>query len=111
MPASFHWGNCGEHQRTDHNGLAVAGSKIGAAASATAATYSPGYTLSDWALTGAIVFGLVGLGAFRFGRKNAQPLKVWIGVALMLYPYAVSRTWLLYVIGFALCAALFIERP
>ena len=60
---------------------------------------------------GAIVFGLVGLGAFRFGRKNAQPLKVWIGVALMLYPYAVSRTWLMYLVGVALCAALFIERP
>ena len=59
---------------------------------------------------GAIVFGLVGLGAFRFGRKNAQPLKVWIGVALMLYPYAVSLTWLLYAVGLALCAALFIER-
>ena len=60
---------------------------------------------------GAIVFGLVGLGAFRHGRKNAQPLKVWIGVALMLYPYAVSRTWLLYVVGLALCAALLIKRP
>ena len=59
---------------------------------------------------GAIVFGLVGLGAFRYGRKNAQPLKVWIGVALMLYPYAVSRTWLMYVVGLALCAALFIDR-
>lgn len=59
---------------------------------------------------GAIVFGLIGMGAFRYGRKRAQPLKVWLGVALMLYPYAVSRTWLMYVVGFALCAGLFIDR-
>jgi hypothetical protein len=73
---------------------------------------SLGLTLPSPAyLFGAIVFGLVGLGAFRYGRKRAQPLKVWIGVALMLYPYAVSRTWLMYVVGFALCAALFVERP
>lgn len=59
---------------------------------------------------GAIVFGLIGLGAFRYGRKREQPLKVWLGVALMLYPYAVSRTWLMYVVGVALCAGLFIDR-
>ena len=59
---------------------------------------------------GAIVFGLVGMGAFRYGRKREQPLKVWIGVALMLYPYAVSRTWLMYLVGFALCAGLFLDR-
>ena len=59
---------------------------------------------------GAIVFGLIGLGAFRYGRKRAQPRKVWLGVALMLYPYAVSRTWLMYVVGVALCAGLFIDR-
>ena len=75
MPASFHWGNCGEHQRTDHNGLAVAGSKIGAAAGATAATYSPGYTLSDWALTGAIVFTVVQM--FTVRLKNWGDWSAW----------------------------------
>lgn len=39
--------------------LAVAGSKIGATVSVTAATYSPGYTLSDWALIGTIIFTIV----------------------------------------------------
>lgn len=45
-----------EQNTTD---LAVAGSKIGAAVSVTAATYSPGYTLSDWALIGTIIFTIV----------------------------------------------------
>ena len=32
---------------------------------------------------------------------------VLIGVGLMVYPYLVSATWLLYVAGVALCAALY----
>ena len=72
---------------------------------------SLGFTLPSPAyIFGAVVFGLVGMAAFRYGRKREQPLKVWLGVALMLYPYAVSRTWLMYVVGIALCAGLFIDR-
>lgn len=72
---------------------------------------SLGFTLPSPAyLFGMVVFGLIGMGAFRYGRKREQPLKVWLGVALMLYPYAVSRTWLMYVVGLALCAGLFIDR-
>ena len=59
---------------------------------------------------GAIVFGLAGLAAFRYGRKAGKPTTLWIGVALMLYPYAVSRTWLMYVVGSALCAGLWLDR-
>jgi hypothetical protein len=28
----------------------------------------------------------------------------------MAYPYAISRTWLLYAVGLALCAGLFLDR-
>ena len=59
---------------------------------------------------GAIVFGLVGLVAFRFGGQRKKPVTRWIGVALMFYPYAVSRTWLMYLVGFALCAGLWLDR-
>lgn len=65
---------------------------------------SPAYLL------GAIVFGLVGLAAFRRGRKAGRPRTLWIGVALMLYPYAISRTWLLYAVGAALCTGLLLDR-
>ena len=61
-------------------------------------------------LFGAIVFGLIGLVAFRYGRKNERRITMWLGVALMVYPYAISTTWLLYVAGVALCAGLLIER-
>ena len=59
---------------------------------------------------GALVFGLVGFAAWRYGKKSGRPHARWLGVALMLYPYAVSQTWALYGIGAALCAALFLFR-
>jgi hypothetical protein len=61
-------------------------------------------------LVGAILFGIVGFVAYRFGKKAGVPTTKWLGVALMLYPYAVSQTWLLYAIGVALCAALYFYR-
>jgi len=61
-------------------------------------------------IVGAIVFGLIGLLAFRRGRRASRP-RVWgLGLALMLYPYLVSRTWLLYLVGLALCGGLALER-
>jgi hypothetical protein len=65
---------------------------------------SPAYIL------GAVVFGLIGWAAFRFGRKRERPVTLWIGVALMVYPYAISRTWLLYAVGLALCAGIWFDR-
>ena len=55
---------------------------------------------------GAILFGLIGFAAYRHGRKTGRKPTLWIGVALMLYPYLISPTWLLYGVGAALCAGL-----
>lgn len=57
-------------------------------------------------LIGAVVFGIVGLAAFRYGRRTDRPKTRWLGVGLMLYPYAIAQTWLLYVVGLALCAGI-----
>lgn len=66
---------------------------------------SMGLTLPSPAyLLGALLFGLVGYIAYRRGRKTAQPVLTWTGVALMLYPYAVSQTWLLWAVGAGLSA-------
>ena len=59
---------------------------------------------------GAVVFGLIGLAAFRHGRKSGRRRTLWLGVALMVYPYAVSATWALYVVGAVLCAAVWFDR-
>ncbi len=70
-----------------------------------------GFTLPSPAyLFGALMFGLVGLAAWRIGRRREQPRAVWIGLTLMLYPYLIGSTWLLYSVGFALCALLWFSR-
>ena len=61
-------------------------------------------------LFGAILFGIIGFAAYRYGKKTAMIHPRWIGIVLMLYPYAISRTWLLYAVGGALCVALYILR-
>jgi hypothetical protein len=59
---------------------------------------------------GAIAFGLLGYAAYRYGKRASLAAPKWIGVALMLYPYAISDTWLLYAVGTGLCIGLYIYR-
>ena len=59
---------------------------------------------------GAILFGILGFAAWRYGGKTKRAHVKWIGAALMLYPYAISETWLLYAVGVGLCAALYFYR-
>lgn len=74
------------------------------------ALQSMGFTLPSPAyLLGAIVFGLLGMVAFSRGRNASLPELTWPGLALMLYPYAVSETWLLWVIGLGLSAWVFVH--
>jgi hypothetical protein len=60
-------------------------------------------------IVGAIVFGIIGYVAFRRGRKTTRPPLTWSGLALMLYPYAVSETWLLWAVGAALCGWVYVK--
>lgn len=61
-------------------------------------------------LFGSIAFGIVGMGAFMYGKKIAGLRAMGIGVALMVFPYFIDPTWLLYTVGLALTAALFVFR-
>ncbi len=60
-------------------------------------------------LVGAVLFGLLGYAAWRYGKRAGRGLTRWLGVALMLYPYAIAQTWLLYLIGFSLCAGVLFD--
>jgi len=61
-------------------------------------------------LFASVLFGAIGLGAFIYGKKSYRWQPLGLGVALMVYPYFISQTWLLYAIGCALCAGLFLFR-
>ena len=69
---------------------------------------SLGLTLPSPAyIAGALLFSFIGIFAYYRGKRAGQGRTKWLGVALMFYPYAVSETWLLYLIGMALTVAAF----
>ena len=69
-----------------------------------------GFTLPSTAyLIGVVIFGIVGYIAYRYGKKMSLHATKWIGVVLMLYPYAISATWLLYVVGSGLCVGAYLS--
>lgn len=63
-----------------------------------------------WYIFGSILFSVIGYAVYRYGKKLGLSVPKWIGIALMLYPYAVSETWLLYVCGVGLCVAAYYYR-
>lgn len=70
----------------------------------------------DWTLPsaaylfGSIVFSIIGFAAFRFGKRTQGTNAMIIGVAMMLYPYFISSTWLLYAVGASFCSTLYFFR-
>ena len=59
---------------------------------------------SGAALFGSLMFGVIGLAAFLYGKRSVLIVPMVLGLALMGFPYFVFDTWLLYAIGFALTA-------
>jgi hypothetical protein len=55
-------------------------------------------------------FGLVGFGAFRYGKKNGEPRQLFLGIALMAYGYFVTNVWWSLAIGAVLTLLLFFPR-
>ncbi|MDP4078316.1 hypothetical protein [Acidovorax sp. A1169] len=60
-------------------------------------------------LIGSLVFSLIGWGVWRRGRKQTLPVLTWSGAVLMFYPYFVTRAWLLWGVGLALCAWVYLQ--
>ena len=78
---------------------------------AVEALRSTGFTLPSPAyLFGAFLFGIIGFAAYRYGSKASNPIVRWLGLALMVYPYFISQTWLLYMLGSGLCFAVYWYR-
>ena len=55
-----------------------------------------------------LIFGLIGMAAFAYGRKQGQWKTALIAVLIMCYPYFVSGTLMLFGIGIVLTLALFV---
>lgn len=61
-------------------------------------------------LFAGLIFGLIGIAGFTYGRRNTLWRPTGIGLALIVFPYFVSQIWLVYVIGIGLCGALLFWR-
>jgi hypothetical protein len=61
------------------------------------------FDFSIGSLIAALVFGVIGLWMFREGKRRTNYQFVFIGIALMIYPYFVSGAWLNWAVGIALC--------
>ena len=61
-------------------------------------------------LFGWLIFGSVGFVAFVYGKRQVSWKAMAIGVALMAYPYFISNTIAMYIVGVVLTAALFVFR-
>lgn len=57
-----------------------------------------------------ILFGSIGMGAFVYGKSTSAFTPIVIGIILMVYPYFVSGTMMMYLIGAALCFLLYVMR-
>ena len=66
--------------------------------------------MSFGSLAGSLLFGLVGMAAFGYGKRQGKMNAMAIGGALMVYPYFLDGNLALYGVGAALTAALFIFR-
>lgn len=58
--------------------------------------------MSTSLLLWGVLFGSVGFGYFLYGKKQSAVVPLVCGLVLMVFPYFVSNTLLLVVIGVAL---------
>ena len=59
---------------------------------------------SEASLIWGVIFGAVGLAYFVFGKRQQRFVPLFCGIGLMAFPYFVSNTVLLVIVGLALSA-------
>ena len=57
-----------------------------------------------------LIFGSIGFVAFIYGKRMNQWRMMFAGLGLMIYPYFIANTVLLFVVGTVGSAALFFLR-
>jgi hypothetical protein len=51
-----------------------------------------------------VVFGAIGMGFFVYGKRQAAPIPLVCGIALMVFPYFISNVWGTVAVGALLMA-------
>jgi len=63
---------------------------------------------SEASLIWGVMFGAVGLAYFVFGKRQQRFVPLFCGIGLMAFPYFVSNTVLLVIIGLVLSVIPFV---
>jgi hypothetical protein len=66
--------------------------------------------LSAANLIGGLIFGSIGFVAFVYGKRMNFWKPMFLGIALMVYPYFIANTAVVYAIGVSGTVALFFLR-
>ena len=61
-------------------------------------------------LLAGFIFGTLGWGAYRYGKRLERWQPMTIGVGLMVYPYLFENSWLLWGIGIGLLVTLWFHH-
>ncbi len=68
----------------------------------------PSFTFEN--IMAGIIFGIIGMAALKYGHKERAYRPALIGITLIVYPYFISNTILLYCIGVAVTSLLYFWR-
>ncbi|MEO6666324.1 MAG: hypothetical protein ABIO65_06080 [Nitrospiria bacterium] len=66
--------------------------------------------LDPWYLMLSLVFGMIGFGYFRYGKRRSEPLVMIAGVLLMVFPYLITNLVAVVVVGLLLVAGPLVAR-
>ena len=64
----------------------------------TVSSKMEGTSLFIWGM----VFGIIGLGFFKYGRKQNAVVPLFTGIALFVFPYFISNVYMLVIVGIIL---------
>ena len=65
---------------------------------------------SSASLLWGLLFGSIGMGYFIYGKRQGRITALLSGVALMVYPYFFTNSFLILLIGIALMALPYFRR-
>ncbi|MDR7135438.1 hypothetical protein J2X06_002647 [Lysobacter niastensis] len=57
-----------------------------------------------------VLFSSIGLGYFIYGKRQGAPVPLVCGIGLMVFPYFVSNSWAMVLVGAALMAVPYFVR-
>ncbi len=57
-----------------------------------------------------LLFGSIGVGYFIYGKKQGRFVALLSGIVLCIFPYFVSNSWLMAILGAVLVALPFLYR-